>query len=68
MIRTAVNQHRVSGVMSATTLPRGCKQDDRNWLALCEPHLVEWLDTHRVAGDAHWSAKAEPEGARKDEQ
>jgi len=52
--------------MSTTTLPCGCKHDDRRWLVLCEPHLLRWFDTHRSAGetsrpanDSHVSAKAD---------
>jgi len=38
--------------MSTTTLPCGCKHDDHRWLTLCEPHLLAWFDTHRIAGEA----------------
>lgn len=39
--------------MTTTILPCDCKYDDRRWLVLCEPHLLEWFDTHRIAGEAN---------------
>jgi hypothetical protein len=52
--------------MSTTILPCGCKHDDRSWRVLCEPHLLQWFDTRRIAGEKHQVAKGEPTGARED--
>ena len=45
--------------MSTNTLACGCKHDERRWLGLCEAHLLEWLDTHRIAGLEHRPTEAE---------
>jgi hypothetical protein len=52
--------------MSATRLPCGCKRDDRRWLVLCEPHLLEWFDTHSIAGKQSRPALDPQVGAKKD--
>jgi hypothetical protein len=54
--------------MNTTTLRCGCKQDNRRWLVLCEPHLLAWFDTHRIAGGELRAANDERVGAKEDVQ
>jgi hypothetical protein len=52
--------------MNTTTLPCGCKHDDRSWLFLCEPHLLSWFDTHRIAVDEQLPTRTDPPGVGRD--
>jgi hypothetical protein len=52
--------------MSTTTLPCGCKHNDRSWLVLCEAHLLEWLDTHSIAGLEHRPTQTDESAARQE--
>jgi hypothetical protein len=54
--------------MNTTTLRCGCKQDNRRWLVLCEPHLLAWFDTHRIAGGEFRAANDKRVGAKEDVQ
>jgi hypothetical protein len=54
--------------MSTTTLPCGCKHDDRSWLVLCEPHLLQWWDTRRIAGGVYRPVKSEWTGGSEEVQ
>jgi hypothetical protein len=66
--RTSLYEVMSEAVLSTTTLPCGCKHDDRSWLVLCEPHLIAWFDTHRIAADQNRTANRPPAGAEEDVQ
>ena len=50
--------------MKTTALPCGCRHNDR-WLVLCELHLLDWFDAHRIAAETSRPANDPRRGARE---